>query len=134
MSVFLLSSLHNVMLTETDPTGSALENYVSGLGVEVVVVRSGERVGLIRARLLGAREARGSVLTFLDSHVECTEGWLEPLLTEVARDRKTVVCPIIDVISDDTFQYVPASDMTWGGFNWKLVSITSVCFSADNLC
>ena len=78
------------------------------------------RVGLIRARLMGAEEASGSVLTFLDSHVECTAGWLEPLVTEVARDRRTVVCPIIDVISDDTFEYVAASDLTWGGFNWKL--------------
>lgn len=34
--------------------------------------------------------------------------------------RTRVVCPIIDVISDETFEYVPASDMTWGGFNWKL--------------
>lgn len=34
--------------------------------------------------------------------------------------RRTVVCPVIDVISDDTFEYVTASDMTWGGFNWKL--------------
>lgn len=28
--------------------------------------------------------------------------------------------PIIDVIAEDDFEYVPASDMTWGGFNWKL--------------
>lgn len=34
--------------------------------------------------------------------------------------RKTVVCPIIDVISDDTFEYMAGSDMTYGGFNWKL--------------
>ena len=35
-------------------------------------------------------------------------------------NRKSVICPIIDVISDDTFQYITGSDMTWGGFNWKL--------------
>lgn len=34
--------------------------------------------------------------------------------------RKTVVCPIIDVITDDTFAYVTAPEMSWGGFNWKL--------------
>ena len=28
--------------------------------------------------------------------------------------------PIIDVISDETFEYITGSDMTWGGFNWKL--------------
>jgi len=60
------------------------------------------------------------VLTFLDAHCECTEGWLEPLLHEIAIDKKSVVCPIIDVISDNNFEYVTASDMTWGGFNWKL--------------
>ena len=79
--------------------GSDLEEYVAKLPVPVKIVRSAERIGLIRARLLGAEAAVGSVLTFLDSHVECTEGWLEPLLSEVAKDRKTVVCPIIDVIA-----------------------------------
>uniref|UniRef100_A0A8C3QZ88 Polypeptide N-acetylgalactosaminyltransferase n=1 Tax=Cyanoderma ruficeps TaxID=181631 RepID=A0A8C3QZ88_9PASS len=37
-----------------------------------------------------------------------------------SRIPKTVVCPIIDVISDDTFEYMAGSDMTYGGFNWKL--------------
>lgn len=63
---------------------------------------------------------KGQVITFLDAHCECTEGWLEPLLARIAVDRTTVVCPIIDVISDETFEYVTASDQTWGGFNWKL--------------
>lgn len=31
-----------------------------------------------------------------------------------------MVCPIIDVISDETFEYMAGSDMTYGGFNWKL--------------
>uniref|UniRef100_A0A8C0KAX8 Polypeptide N-acetylgalactosaminyltransferase n=1 Tax=Canis lupus dingo TaxID=286419 RepID=A0A8C0KAX8_CANLU len=60
------------------------------------------------------------VITFLDAHCECTLGWLEPLLARIKEDRKTVVCPIIDVISDDTFEYMAGSDMTYGGFNWKL--------------
>ena len=38
----------------------------------------------------------------------------------LAANRKAVVCPVIDVISDESFEYITASDMTWGGFNWKL--------------
>lgn len=64
--------------------------------------------------------AKGKVLLFLDAHVEVTKGWLEPLLQRVAFDRKIVVAPIIDVISDDNFEYVTASLSTWGGFNWNL--------------
>ncbi|KAL6448178.1 hypothetical protein ACFW04_000292 [Cataglyphis niger] len=97
-----------------------LEDYVKTLPVPTYVYRTKKRSGLIRARLLGAKHVKGQVITFLDAHCECTEGWLEPLLSRIANDRHTVVCPIIDVISDDTFEYIPASDMTWGGFNWKL--------------
>ncbi|XP_011304584.1 polypeptide N-acetylgalactosaminyltransferase 5 isoform X1 [Fopius arisanus] len=97
-----------------------LEDYVKTLPVATYVYRMEKRSGLIRARLLGAEKVKGQVITFLDAHCECTEGWLEPLLSRIAYDRKTVVCPIIDVISDDTFEYITASDMTWGGFNWKL--------------
>jgi len=100
--------------------GSQLETAVSQLAVPVHVFRTGVRSGLIRARLLGAKHAKGSIITFLDAHCECTEGWLEPLLAEIAKNRKAVVCPVIDVISDETFEYITASDMTWGGFNWKL--------------
>lgn len=103
-----------------DHLGKKLENYVAKLPVPVHVLRTEKRSGLIRARLLGAKSVKGQVITFLDAHCECTEGWLEPLLARIVEDRKTVVCPIIDVISDETFEYITASDMTWGGFNWKL--------------
>ncbi|KAF6212957.1 hypothetical protein GE061_010670 [Apolygus lucorum] len=97
-----------------------LEDYVAELPVKVKVLRTEKRSGLIRARLLGAKHVEGQVITFLDAHCECAEGWLEPLLARIVQNRKTVVCPIIDVIADDTFEYITASDMTWGGFNWKL--------------
>ena len=100
--------------------GKPLDDYVAKLPVRTYVIRSETRTGLIRARLKGAAASKGQVITFLDAHCECTEGWLEPLLAEIHKDRTSVVCPIIDVISDDTFEYIPGSDMTWGGFNWKL--------------
>ncbi|XP_066153567.1 polypeptide N-acetylgalactosaminyltransferase 5 isoform X2 [Euwallacea fornicatus] len=106
--------------SQRDYLGKKLENYVKTLPVPVYVLRTEKRSGLIRARLLGAEKVTGQVITFLDAHCECTEGWLEPLLARIVENRKTVVCPIIDVISDETFEYITASDMTWGGFNWKL--------------
>ncbi|KAF5292232.1 hypothetical protein FQA39_LY14047 [Lamprigera yunnana] len=106
--------------SEREHLGKKLEQYVKKLPVPVYVYRTEKRSGLIRARLLGAQHVTGQVITFLDAHCECTEGWLEPLLARIVENRKTIVCPIIDVISDETFEYITASDMTWGGFNWKL--------------
>ncbi|CAM9326772.1 polypeptide N-acetylgalactosaminyltransferase 13 [Lethenteron reissneri] len=106
--------------SERDFLKSRLEEHVRALEKPVRVLRMERRSGLIRARLRGAAVARGQVITFLDAHCECTAGWLEPLLARVQQDRKAVVCPVIDVISDETFEYLTGSDMTYGGFNWKL--------------
>ncbi|VDQ15122.1 unnamed protein product [Trichobilharzia regenti] len=51
----------------------ALEEYMDMLKV-VKIVRTKQREGLIRARMLGAEHSTGDVLVFLDSHIECTTG------------------------------------------------------------
>uniref|UniRef100_A0A673CWB8 Polypeptide N-acetylgalactosaminyltransferase n=1 Tax=Sphaeramia orbicularis TaxID=375764 RepID=A0A673CWB8_9TELE len=106
--------------SERDFLKKKLENYARTLEVPVRILRMEQRSGLIRARLRGAAATKGRVITFLDAHCECTVGWLEPLLARIKEDRTAVVCPIIDVISDETFEYMAGSDMTYGGFNWKL--------------
>jgi polypeptide N-acetylgalactosaminyltransferase len=73
-------------------------------------------------RFSGAANAEGEVLTYLDSHCECTTGWLEPLLDRIARDPTTVVCPVIDVIDDTSLEYHfhDSGGVNVGGFDWNL--------------
>lgn len=50
-------------------------------------------------------------------------GWLEPLLDRIARNRQSAVCPSIDAIKDDSFEYVLAMRQgvpPVGGFDWNL--------------
>lgn len=98
-----------------------LEDYMMNYP-KVRIIRANKREGLIRARLLGAAAAKAPVLTYLDSHCECTEGWLEPLLDRIARDPTTVVCPVIDVIDDTTLEYHwrDSGGVNVGGFDWNL--------------
>ncbi|XP_066594873.1 polypeptide N-acetylgalactosaminyltransferase 1-like [Prorops nasuta] len=97
-----------------------LDEHVKNLSIPTRVLRSRERLGLIKARLLGANEARGKVLTFLDAHCECTVGWLEPLLEAIGKNKTRVVSPVIDIINDDTFSYTKTFELHWGAFNWEL--------------
>ena len=70
--------------------------------------------------LLGFAHATSPTVTFLDAHCEANVGWLEPLLYRIKQNRSAVVCPEIDVINDDTFEYTYSSGNVRGSFNWNL--------------
>ncbi|XP_072365107.1 polypeptide N-acetylgalactosaminyltransferase 12 isoform X2 [Scyliorhinus torazame] len=98
-----------------------LEDYVADLR-KVRLIRARKREGLVRARLLGASVATGDVLTFLDCHCECHIGWLEPLLERIQEEETAVVCPVIDVIDWNTFEFLGnPGEPQIGGFDWRLV-------------
>ncbi|TMS14041.1 Polypeptide N-acetylgalactosaminyltransferase 10 [Larimichthys crocea] len=98
----------------------ALEEYMTRMP-KVRILRTKKREGLIRTRLLGAAAAKGEVITFLDSHCEANANWLPPLLDRIAQNRKTIVCPMIDVIDHDNFGYdTQAGDAMRGAFDWEM--------------
>lgn len=116
--------LHEIILvddhSELDELKDELDRYIrTELQGKVKLVRNRRREGLIRGRMIGASHAAGEVLVFLDSHCEVNQAWLQPLLAAIQKDRRTVVCPVIDIISADTLSYSP-SPIVRGGFNWGL--------------
>ncbi|XP_005393469.1 PREDICTED: polypeptide N-acetylgalactosaminyltransferase 5 [Chinchilla lanigera] len=96
-----------------------LDKYMSQFP-KVRILRLKERHGLIRARLAGAQNATGDVLTFLDSHIECNVGWLEPLLERIYLSRKKVACPVIEVINDKDMSYMTVDNFQRGIFVWPM--------------
>ncbi|KAL5006994.1 hypothetical protein ScPMuIL_015800 [Solemya velum] len=100
----------------------SLDDYVATLP-KVKVFHAPRRLGLILARIWGAKIASAPVLFFLDSHCECAQGWLEPALELIKRDDTTVAQPVIDVINASTLGYTAfqANNIQLGGFNWELI-------------
>lgn len=70
------------------------------------IIRLKKREGLIRTRIAGAREAKGEVIIFFDSHIEVNTNWLPPLIDPIATNYKTSVCPFIDIVKWENFAYI----------------------------
>ncbi|XP_048246649.1 polypeptide N-acetylgalactosaminyltransferase 5-like [Haliotis rufescens] len=98
-----------------------LKKYMTKLG-KVKIVRLRKQRGLIRARLIGNEVAAGPVLVFLDSHIECFPGWLEPQLDRIRTNPRNVPFPHIHVISSENFGTGMTSKLRhFGVFNWKML-------------
>lgn len=116
--------LQEIILVDDASTDKRLQNelseYVKTISRPIKIIRSRKREGLIRARLIGTKNAAGSVMVFLDAHMECAEGWLEPLLARIASDRSVVAVPVVDGISSDDMSYT-VHKPSINGFRWGLI-------------
>lgn len=85
----------------------ALEDYIKENfdRSKIKILVMSKRLGLIAARLAGARYATGDVLLFQDCHTEVNVNFLPPLIEPIALDYRTVTCPVIDVISAKDYNY-----------------------------
>ncbi|NXX95349.1 GALT5 acetylgalactosaminyltransferase, partial [Centropus bengalensis] len=87
---------------------------------KVKILHLKERHGLIRARLAGAEVAKGTILTFLDSHVECNVGWLEPLLERVRLNRTKESDSGLVIVIFFPFSYMTVDNFQRGVFTWPM--------------
>lgn len=58
--------------------------------------------------------------------MECSDGWLQPLLARIASDRSVIAVPVIDTISSRDMSYRSASTKIHG-FRWSLIFNWYLC-------
>ncbi|PFH36265.1 glycosyl transferase [Besnoitia besnoiti] len=107
-------------IRETGGTGQ-LADYLALLPSKVRLVRNGVRKGIVGARMKGIRESSAPVFVILDSHIEVSPEWLEPLLQRIQEDRRRVVMPQIDGIDAENFSHTVGGIGCKLGFLWKLM-------------
>ncbi|KAF7627209.1 Polypeptide N-acetylgalactosaminyltransferase [Meloidogyne graminicola] len=107
--------------SQRDELKKKLDDYIKSFNGIVRIHRLRQRNGLIRAKLNGAKLARGEVVVFLDSHCEANIGWLEPMLARIKEKRTAIVCPSIDNINAETMAYTSGGEISSvGTFFWSL--------------
>lgn len=74
--------------------------------------------------MTGAVNAQGPALIFMDSHIEVTPGWLEPLLDRLVVNKNITAISVVDTIDMDTLEYYHSDDpdsVLVTGFNWDMI-------------
>lgn len=116
--------IHEIILVDDfsseENLKKGLNEHISSIPITINVFSTKQREGLIRARLIGAKIATGSVLIFLDAHIECTDGWIEPLLTRISSDRSVVAVPMVNRIYSNDMSFKTRL-LGINGFRWTLL-------------
>jgi polypeptide N-acetylgalactosaminyltransferase len=83
----------------------------------------------MQARMMGAVNAKGPALIFMDSHMEVSTGWLEPLLDRLAENKNITAISSVETLNFQNMgltyhrdpKNIPVNGFDWNLiFNWKL--------------
>jgi glycosyltransferase involved in cell wall biosynthesis len=86
----------------------------------VIFVQNEERKGASPTKALGARNARGEVLVFLDGHTKPEPGAVERLVKDVERTNgKAIITPQIVALDEETWQLGLSRRGTATRWTWR---------------
>ncbi len=115
--------IHEIILIDDASSETNLAQPLSkfvSLTPKTRLLRLSSHEGLMRARMVGARIATGDILVFMDAHIECTVGWLPPLLYLIKQQPTTIAIPVVDSLNPSTLAYFHPTYTLWGTFSWEL--------------
>lgn len=98
--------LEEIILVDDASTESELKHkldvHVRSLS-KVVVIRRRVNVGLMMARQAGIDSSNAEYFVCMDSHMEVSLGWLEPIVNRLVEKPKALLCSNIGAINSNNF-------------------------------
>jgi len=88
---------------------------------KVKFTRTNTRAGIPKARISGINLAKSDIFVILDSHIECSPGWLEPLVYKIQQDPTSFTMPMIDSIKKETLEATGGGVGCSLGLIWKVM-------------
>ena len=81
-----------------------ISEYCRIVGIPVRIMRNPVSLGIASSRHKGIRQALGDVIVVLDSHMEVSEIWLEPLLEILKHKPRAVAIPVVHMMSEKDYE------------------------------
>ncbi len=112
-TVLKYSNQHKIYVADNGSKDSSI-NYLQTNFSSVTIIDNGGNYGYAQGYNLALKQIDADVYILLNSDVEVTENWIEPIITLMQSDEKIAACQpkLLDYNKRTTFEYAGAS----GGF------------------
>ncbi|ELU05643.1 hypothetical protein CAPTEDRAFT_229009 [Capitella teleta] len=87
------------------------------------LLKNDEQMGSPKARMKAFREAKSSIVVFIDHSVIVNDGWLEPLIAGLMDKPKSIMVPHYDHVHDPvSYELKSTSDNLVSTFSWRMIT------------